>query len=388
MKSFAQPKTLVELLPDINSILSKDSIQTLTAKKQSRNTMALSGTSENVIKPLTIAEMKTHLKALKSPSPRRYPNNSKNQPNNSVKKKNWNSSVKVDKTISHTANGHLKHHQVRKTLNYSPKFKAPVIARATINSETPKFRKPEQKVKKTLNLQGKSSVRVNGVSNIAETPTIKNNPSYKNRMTLANKENYSSSQANINTKNHTTPKLKPLLLKKTSASVPDTPLSNMSWRSSCDASFLQTEKALQDIDDKTKALEEKSVKNIAEVTQPVSTPFKKYRNVEEFFNNTNDSESSALYNDNTIMCFDKVNVCKETSANDVSVIVSLCELLNKATVNNCDKKTSELDDLLKVQKQTEQHIQMIGHGIRTLTKIKESQMHSLQCIRKLINEKR
>ncbi|CAK1581538.1 unnamed protein product [Parnassius mnemosyne] len=379
MKSFTQPKPMIELLPGIRSILTKDSIQTLTAKKQPRNTMALTRTSEKVNKPLTIAEMKTHLMALKGPQ--RH-----HQPNNSVKKKNWNSSVKVDKTISHTANGQLKHNHVRKMLNYSPKLKTRV--NTTTNFETPKFHKPEQKVKQTLNLQGKSSVRISGVSDIAETPAIKNNPSYKNRMTLANKENYPS-QANINTKSHTTPKFKPPLSKITLADVPDTPLSNISWKSSCDASFLQTEKALQDIEDKTKALEEeKTLENIAEVTPPVSTPFKEYRNVREFFNNTNDSQNSALYNDDTIMSFDKISVCKENSARDASVIVSLCELLNKAAVNNCDKKSSELDDLLEVEKQTERNIEMIRHGITTLKKIKESQMNSLQYIRKLIHEKR
>ncbi|CAG5051248.1 unnamed protein product [Parnassius apollo] len=380
MRSFT-PKPMVELLPEISSILSEDAIQTLTAKKQPRNTC----TSEKVNKPLTIAEINTHLKALKSQSPRRHP-----RPNYSGMKKNWNTSVKVDKTSSHTVNGHLKHNSVRKMLKYSPKPKAPTIAKTratTINYETAKFHKPEEKVKKTLNLPGKSSDRISGIYNIAETPAIKTNPSYTNRMTIANKENYSS-QANINTKIHTTPKLKPPLLKKTSAGEPDT-LSNMSWRSNCDASFLQTEKALQDIDDKTKALEEKTVENIAEVTPPASTPFREYRNVQEFFNDTNnDSENSALYNDNTFMCFDKINVCKENSARDEYVIASLCELLCKATVNNCDKKSSELDNLLEAEKQTEHSIETIGHVIRTLTKIKKSQMHSLQYVRKLIHEKR
>lgn len=42
----------------------------------------------------------------------------------SAKKRNWNSSVKVDnKKISHTANGQMKHDSVRKVLNFQPKPK-------------------------------------------------------------------------------------------------------------------------------------------------------------------------------------------------------------------------------------------------------------------------
>lgn len=56
--------------------------------------------------------------ALRVQSPRRPA-----QGATSARKKNWNSSVKVDKTISHTANGKMKLNPVRKVLNFQPKPK-------------------------------------------------------------------------------------------------------------------------------------------------------------------------------------------------------------------------------------------------------------------------
>lgn len=233
------------------------------------------------------------------------------------------------------------------------------------------------------NISAKNNVRISGVYKIPETPTMRSNPSYKNRMTLANKENVSNQTSTVS-KLHITPK-KRLPLHKKLTTVPDTPLSNMSWKSSGDASFLQAEK---DIEEKSKSLQQDQVmENLCETTQPVSTPFKEYRNVQDFFNNTNDIENSTLYNDNTIMCFDKLKISAENSKRDESVIVSLCDMLNKANVNNCEKQHTEYENLIHVQKQTEHNIEMIDNGIKTLTKIKESQLKSLQYVRKLINEK-
>lgn len=42
-------------------IISKEAMQTLTAKKQPRQTMAQSRTAEKVLKPLTIAEMRADI---------------------------------------------------------------------------------------------------------------------------------------------------------------------------------------------------------------------------------------------------------------------------------------------------------------------------------------
>lgn len=212
-------------------------------------------------------------------------------------------------------------------------------------------------------------------------------------MTLANKENISNLPNVLNKKNLA--KLKPVQPiarpRLTVTTVPDTPLSNESWKSSCDASFLQREKEINDIEEKAKAIaEEQTLDNIAEVSPPVSTPFKEYRNVNEYFNNSSEIETSALYDDNTIMCFDKnseAKFSKEDNQREESVIVSLCDLLNKAKVTNNDKPSNELEDLLEVEKQTENNIKMIDSGIQTLKNIKESQLKSLQYVRKLISEK-
>lgn len=232
-------------------------------------------------------------------------------------------------------------------------------------------------------------MRISGICNIPETPVF--NKPVRSRMTVANKENMSN-WANVNKKPSVPTKsvARPRLM--IPQTVPDTPLSNESWKSSCDASFLQKEKEINDIEEKANAIsEEQTLENIAEVSPPVSTPFKEYRNVKEYFNNSSELESSALCNDDTIMCFDKhppVKSIKEDNKREDSVIVSLCDLLNKAKVTNAERTSTELEDLLEVEQQTENNIKMIESGIQTLNNIKESQLKSLQYVRKLISEKK
>nr|XP_021180945.2 uncharacterized protein LOC110369733 [Helicoverpa armigera] len=370
-----KPKTMAEMLPELSGILSKDSMLSLTAKKQPRQTILQSNTSEKVYKPLTFAEMRAALTTLKGQSPRR-------PAQEMSKKKTWNSSVKVDKTVSHTANNKMKHNPVRKVLNFQPKPSKPVPTnRATMYPESPKFPKPEFRPKKSLFSLQARQVRISGINNISETPVI--NRPIKSRMTLANKENVS---------NHTgikkfPPPPKPLIKKKLIPVVPDTPISNESWKSS-DASFLQKEKEINDAEDKIKAIcEEKTLEKIAEITPPMSTPFKDYRNVKEYFNQSSGLENSAVFNDNTIMSFEKPSDLNENNKREESVIVSLCDLLNKASVNT-GKMSTELDDLLEIEKQTVHNLRMIDNSITALNKIKESQFTSLQYVRKLINEKK
>ncbi|XP_050345389.1 uncharacterized protein LOC126770188 [Nymphalis io] len=380
-KSITQPKTMAELLPGLCGILSKDAVHTLTAKKQNRPTTIQSRTAEKALKPMTIAQMRGDILALRVQSPRKFA-----LPTASAKKRHWNSSVKVEnKSKSHTADGQMKYNSVRKVLNFQSKPKPPNTTRATMaTSETITFPKPEIKAKKSLHIPSKNSVRISGICHIPETPVISNKVN-KNRMTIQqqiNKEN-NSYFANLN-KKLAAPKLHNL---KKLVTKPETPIANMSFKSNSDASFLEKEKEINEIEEKTKALaEEQTLENIAEVTPPVSTPFKEYRNVQEFFNHTAESDNSALYND-TIMCFEKMSVNNEIKREE-SVIVSLCDMLNKAAVTNSDKISTELEDLLEVEKQTEKNIKMIENGIKTLKHIKESQLKSLQFVRKLINEKR
>lgn len=225
-------------------------------------------------------------------------------------------------------------------------------------------------------------MRISGICNIPETPVVINKP-IKSRMTLANKENINN-QPNVYKKLIATPKS--TLRKRVMASrIPDTPLSNQSWKSSCDASFLQNEQDIEYIESKTKALaEEHTLDNIAEVSPPMSTPFTNYQHVKDFFNS---DPMENTYDNNTIMCFDNT-VSKENSKREESVIVSLCDMLNKATVSNSEKHSTEFDDLVEVQKQTESNLKMIDNGIRTLNNIKESQLKSLQYVNRLIQEKR
>ncbi|XP_004930375.1 uncharacterized protein LOC101742849 [Bombyx mori] len=373
-----KPKTLAELLPGLSGIITKDAMQTLTARKKPRS-MAQTSTAEKVMKPLTIAEMRAEILALKVRSPKRPV-----QAMTSAKKRNWNSSVKVDnKKISHTANGQMKHDSVRKVLNFQPKPKA--VSNPT-PVETPKFPKLEFKQKKSTLLQANNNLRISGICKIPETPLISTEP-IRQMKSIANKENILNPQrlTNINKKLNN-----PTIVnhKFVVPEVMDTPKSNESWKSSCDASFLMKEKEIHDVEEITKALcQEQILENIAEVSPPVSTPFKEYRNVKEYFNNSSEqAENSASFND-TIMCFEKPCLKNENNEREESVIVSLCNMLNKATAIEPENTSTELQRLLEVKKQTELNIRMIENGIQTLDNIKKSHLKSLEYITKLLKEK-
>lgn len=235
---------------------------------------------------------------------------------------------------------------------------------------------------------GKTNVRISGICNIAQTP-ITSNKNNTNRYTTLqhvsnqrNKENISDI-ANIN-KMIAVPK--PYNHKKLVTLKTATPISNISFKSNSDTSFLEKEKEINDIEEKTKALtEESTLENIAEVSPPVSTPFKEYRNVQEFFNCTAESDNSGVCND-TVTCFEKMSMSNECNREE-SVIVSLCDMLNKATVNTSNKVTTELDYLLESEKQKKKKIKILENVIKSLNDIKESEIKSLQPLTKLINEK-
>ncbi|XP_073943575.1 uncharacterized protein isoform X2 [Choristoneura fumiferana] len=396
-KTSYQPKTMAELLPDLalKGIMSKDDILTLTGKKKPRHTMATNRTAERAVKPLTMAEMKAEIEGRTPARPKAA---------TSTKKKGWNSSIKVDKKISHTGDGKLHNNVVRKVLNFQPLRPAPppqtrpttytrmtmmppvpktrmtmapaAPPRMTVSAETPKFPKPEHRAKKSLYIQAKTSVRISGICNIPETPE-ETKPA-KPRVAAANKEN-SSYSANINRKS-IAPKLinhKRLL----PPSVPDTPLSNDSWKSGSDASFIQKEKEIHDSEEKTNAVLDSypTLENIAEVSPPVSTPFREYRQNKESLNNSSILENSNVEND-TIMCFDKPAASEAVNEREESVIVSLCDMLKKATVNNTETQTSELKEILQIEKQTRHNIKMINDGIQVLINIKETQQKALEDI--------
>ncbi|KOB74156.1 Uncharacterized protein OBRU01_09551 [Operophtera brumata] len=221
-------------------------------------------------------------------------------------------------------------------------------------------------------------VRISGICNIPETPVTIDKPT--NTMTLANKENITNQQ-NEYKKLIATPKStvrKQVLVSR----IPDTPLYNESYNTSNDVSFLKNER---DIENKTKALVlpeeyQQTLENIAEV--PASTPFAEYRNANDFFSNSSNMIESSC-NDNTIMCFDYI-VSKDIDREE-SVIVSLCDLLNKATVSNTEKYSTELHDLLEMQKRIENNIQVIE---KTMNNLKESELKSLEYVKKLIQEKK
>lgn len=83
--------------------------------------------------------------------------------------------------------------------------------------------------------------------------------------------------------------------------------------------------------------------------------------------------------DNTIMCFEKPSICRnnEIEKREESVIVSLCDMFNKATVTNPIHETNsktELEILLEIRNETENNI--------------KSQVKLLEYVNKLIQKKK
>lgn len=82
------------------------------------------------------------------------------------------------------------------------------------------------------------------------------------------------------------------------------------------------------------------------------------------------------------MCFDApVGI---TSNQEESVIVSLCDLLNKATVRNDEKPSKEVNKLLDLERETLANINLLDNGIAIMMKLKASQEASLLKIRQSI----
>ncbi|XP_068629707.1 uncharacterized protein [Battus philenor] len=382
-KSITRPKPLIDLLPGLTGIfpygVTKDTIQIPTDKKPARTTMAVTRTNENALKPIPYEAMTPHLKALKPNQPLYH---TRPQSNNTNKKKTWNSSVKVQKTINHTSNNQISRNSVRKVLKFLPKPKPVSPVKAPVNAETPRFPKPQLKTKKPFLLR--ANVRVSGIGDIPETPATKCDPRYIKKMPANIKKDINL--VNNLPKACVTPVSKQKIpSKRPTQIVPDTPLSNMSWKSSGDASFLQAEQEIKDVEDKKALNNNQMLENVINNSLLVSTPFKEYRHIQNLFNNTLDNENSMLEGDNTITDFDKVLQWKENTKREESVIVSLCDKFKEATLKDYVKDMLP-ENLLEFKRQTEHAIQIVDHNIKSLMEVKESQMKSLQCVNKLIDE--
>ncbi|GBP40954.1 hypothetical protein EVAR_26035_1 [Eumeta japonica] len=380
-KKIVKPKTMLELLPELTGILTKESIITLTAKKHPRNITALSSNTEKNLRPMTIAEMMPQLQVLKMPTPKisAQPPTSKRRP--------WNSSVKTDgkRADAKITKQKLKNSSVRKVLNFQPKPKpiAP-IDRTLLNDNfaTPKFKKPNFKTQ--LELRQCNNLRISGINSIAPTP-VNDHRKYEksdNNVAVHNKENAILSNCN---KAFLKPPNKKMILTTGSYlkvhETLDTPVPNSSINSNNDT-FLQKEKEINELEERisTMTCDDKTLENIDEVSPPASTPFTDYRSVQECFNDSSDFENSAIYN-NTIMCFDKTFYQTDNNEKEDSMIVSLCDLLDKACVENPDPTCHELENLLALEKQIQTSLQM-------LTTLKENNEKALSKVKELIQIKR
>lgn len=138
--------------------------------------------------------------------------------------------------------------------------------------------------------------------------------------------------------------------------IQDVPLSNISSTSSCDTSFLQTEKKIQDLISKTEAKPFKeagpTLEDIEEVSPILSTPPKENSRKEDFLFNNNNTEKLMC---NSIICFD--------------------------VVNQSNLNCMQLNDLLKLKEQNENKIKIMEQYLKTM-------MEQQKYIDKIINEKK
>lgn len=198
-------------------------------------------------------------------------------------------------------------------------------------------------------------------------------------------------------RNAVTPKSSSLYKRVLTSRIPETPLSNKSWKSSCDDSFIQNEKnvdlELNHIEDEAMSIGEKTLENIAQVSSSTSTPFKIYRNISDSFNNSCNvmNDSPADIKDDSITWVDKSTAQCENSKREESVIVSLCNMLTETKLSqpSTEEISTELD-LLEVKKQALNKIKMIENVIKVLSTIKETELATVQNVSMLIiaNEKK
>ncbi|KPJ19057.1 hypothetical protein RR48_12568 [Papilio machaon] len=300
-------KPIRELLPELKGIISKDCMRTLMAAQPTPRRVDL--------KPLSFTEMRSVLMAV-----------------NQNRKSRWNYSVKVPKTEPKPATS--KESSVRKTPKLQPKpmtFGNPV---------TPRVPKPICNGKKSI-VPDKNGVRISGVYRIPETPTNKSNSVYKNRKTLFNKENDVKKVKRIESN-----------FRKPLEAIPDAPLSNISSTSSCDTSFLQTEKKIQDLISKNEAKPFKAsgptLEDIEEVSPILSTPPKECSTHEDFIFNNNNTEKVPWYS--SIICFDIVNQSHLNS-------MQINHLLKLKEQN--EVKIKMMDQYTKIVKEQQKYIDKI-----------------------------
>ncbi|CAH4036263.1 uncharacterized protein LOC123717628 [Pieris brassicae] len=242
------------------------------------------------------------------------------RPVTSIKKKNWNSSVKIVNKERRMTD--IKSN-IRKTLNFNYKAKATYTRKTLIEKATPELQLLKtSKVKKEQSVLN-SEIKLSGIKRIPVTPQ---------RKELAPK------QLQINTP-------KSILRRKL---IPNTPLSTASHKS-CDgdATFLRIEKEVDDM------VQEKEIENdiSTNAALPSSTPFKASNGLEYFPT----SDVNSLQKDRTILDFSNVG------ENENSV-VALCDAFKKALILHTCQKTDlkqERGSLISVIAVALRHLQEI-----------------------------
>ncbi|CAH4037175.1 uncharacterized protein LOC123706555 [Pieris brassicae] len=242
------------------------------------------------------------------------------QPVTSIKKNNWNSSVKI---VSKEERMTDIKSNIRKTLNFNSQAKTTNTRKTLIEKATPQIH-----MFKTLKVKKEGSdlnneIKFSGKKRIPVTPKSKE---------------IEPKKLKINT-----PKsiLRNFLIK-------NTPLSTAS-RKSCDgdATFLCIEKEVDDMG------QEKEIENDLDINAPLpsSTPFKT-SNVSEYFPI---SDADSLQKDKTILDFSNV------SENE-NPVVALCDAFKKALISHTCQKTDlklERGSLISVIEVALKHLQEI-----------------------------
>ncbi|XP_022122005.2 uncharacterized protein LOC110997925 [Pieris rapae] len=242
------------------------------------------------------------------------------RPVTSLKKNNWNSSVKI---VSKERRMTEIKSNIRKTLNFNCKAKPTNTRKTLIEKATPQLHTfKNSKVKKDGSVLN-NEIKLSGIKRIPVTPKCKE---------IAPKTLQIKTPKSI---------LRKKVLQNTSCSSPS--------QKSCDgdATFLRIEKEIDEM------VQEKEIENDIDINAalPSSTPFKTTNHLEYF--PTSDADS--LQKDKTILDFSNV------SENE-NAVVALCDAFKKALISHTCQKTDlkqERGALISVIEVALKHLQEI-----------------------------
>lgn len=159
-------------------------------------------------------------------------------------------------------------------------------------------------------------------------------------------------------------------------------------------SSLEKEKEINGVQGKRLTLEKQILEHIREASLAISAISIGILSVQEFPNNSNSVDNSALNND-TIMHCEQPSVYVSNEKKEECVIMSDCDLFDEATVTNSEEECIDDDDeelynLLEARKQLEDDIKTLqrAHEIAIIIDLQMSMLQKIEELKRLEKSKK